>query len=277
VSPEAPAGHHSALVRAARALHLKKHRRERRCFLIEGPTCVEAALGSPVAIEHLFHFPGNERADGIAAAAAKAGRAIYRVDERTLRSIAQTQMPQGIIAVARFFHRDIAQLGEVVAGDQPRLVAILHRIGDPGNAGTLIRSADALGAAAVCCGADGVDPYNDKVVRASMGSLFHMPLFIYDSWAEIAAAAKAAGLAVVAAEPGAPDVRMVTIPSRTALVVGHERHGLADVDPGDVALRVGIPQRDRTESLNAAVAGSIALYEIARASGCLPAAHPENE
>jgi TrmH family RNA methyltransferase len=150
------------------------------------------------------------------------------------------------------------------------VVAVLHHIADPGNAGTLIRSAEALGAAAVCCGSGSVDPYNDKVIRASMGSIFHLPLFLYDGWERLAAAVRAAQLSLVAAEAGAPDVRLVTIPIRAALVVGHERLGLADIPAHDIQLRIGIPQHRRAQSLNAAVAGSIALYEIARASGCLP-------
>jgi TrmH family RNA methyltransferase len=279
VAPDASAGFHHALVRTARTLHLKKHRQERRCFLIEGPTCVESALAAEhVEIEHIFVCPGNARADAIAASAAASGRRIISIDERTLDSIAQTQSPQGIVAVARFFHREIGQLPDVIGhGPAPCLVAALHRIGDPGNAGTLIRSAEAFGVAALCCGAAGVDPYNDKVVRASMGSIFHLPLFLYDGWEQLARAAAEAALSVVAAEAGAPDVRSVTIPQRSVLVVGHERAGLADIPAEDIALRIGIPQRRRAESLNAGVAGSIALYEIARASHRLPGTASEND
>lgn len=269
----ATAGFHHALVRAARSLHVKKHRQEARCFLIEGPTAVDAALDSPATrIRHAFHRPGQKHADEVAARVAAAGIPVFEVDERAMRSIAQTQEPQGIVAVAPFFDRDIAELKHAVgSGPDPRLVAVLHDIGDPGNAGTLIRSAEAFGAVAVCCGAATVEPYNEKVVRASMGALFHLALFCYDGWPEFAAAARAAELAIVAAEAGAPDVRTVTVPHRTALVVGNERRGLRDIAEGDIALRIGIPQAIRGESLNAAVAGSIALYEIARAAGCLSA------
>ena len=160
---------------------------------------------------------------------------------------------------------------------RPQTVAVLHEINDPGNAGSLMRSAEALGVRAVCCGIAGVDPYNDKVVRASMGSMFHLALFCYDEWPQMAEAAREAGLQIVAAEAGAPDVRSVTLPPRTALVVGHERRGLSAVPGGDIAMRVGIPQSSRAESLNAAVAGSIVMYEIARASGCLPNAAPRTK
>jgi TrmH family RNA methyltransferase len=271
VPSDADAGFHHGLVRAARALHLKKHRQERRCFLIDGPTAVDAALHADgVEIDVVFHRPGQQRSDAAAAAAEAAGRHVVRVDERTMRALAPTKEPQGIVAVARYFHRDISELADAAGrADDPCLIAVLHDIGDPGNAGTLIRSAEALGASAVCCGSAGVDPYNDKVVRASMGSLFHLPLILYEEWRDFVQAARSAGVKIVAAEAGAPDVRSVTVPSRTALVIGHERHGLADIPASDVDLRIGIPQRRRAESLNAAVAGSIALYEIARSIGRL--------
>jgi len=273
------AGFHHPLVRAARALHLKKHRQDRRCFLIEGPTAIAAALGAPaVRIEQIFAAPRPGPSDDIAERAASAGVQVIAVDERTLRSLAQTREPQGIVAVARFFHHEIADLPIVLAPpDEPCVVAVMHAIADPGNAGTLLRSAEALGASAICCGSGGVDPYNEKVVRASMGALFHVPLFCYAGWTDFAKAAHAAGLSVVATAAGAPDVRSVTIPRRSAVLVGHERRGLSDIPAADVALEVGIPQSQRAESLNAAVAGSIALYEIARASGVLPNAARTND
>jgi TrmH family RNA methyltransferase len=224
-----------------------------------------------LTIERVFVHQGNPRAEAIAAKAASAGLSVIPVDDRTMRSIAQTRSPQGVVAVARFFHRGVEHLADAVGpASGACLVAVLHEIADPGNAGTLIRSADALGARAVCFGTDGVDPYNDKVVRASMGSMFHLPLFCYDEWPQFAKAAAKAELKVVAAEAGAPDVRWVTLPQRAAVVVGHERKGLSGVPDADISMRVGIPQSARAESLNAAVAGSIIIYEIARAAGCLP-------
>ena len=241
---------------------------------MEGPTAVEAGLRAPgLGVARVFVLADGEsdRIRAVGALAADNGVPVIAVDERTMRSLAQTQAPQGIVAVARFFHRPVQSLAEVMGGpDGPGFALVLHEIADPGNAGTLVRSADALGARAICCGTAGVDPYNEKVVRASMGSLFHIPLLCYDEWRDFAAAARAASLRIVAADAGGPDVRAVTLPSRLALLVGHERKGLAAIDAGDIAARVGIPQRPRAESLNAAVAGSIVMYEIARAIGSLP-------
>ena len=230
-----------------------------------------------MTLERIFVGADFDDARAFGAAGA-ANIPILTVDERSMRSLSQTQQPQGIVAVARFFHREIGALADAVgSGCEPCLVAVLHEINDPGNAGTLMRSAEAFGARAVCCGEAGVDPYNEKVVRSSMGSMFQVPLFIYGGWAEMAQAARQAGLQIVAAQAGAPDVRAVTLAPRTALVVGHERKGLAGVAAGDVDVRVGIPQSPKADSLNAAVAGSIVMYEIARAIGCLPMRAPENE
>ena len=95
--------------------------------------------------------------------------------------------------------------------------------------------------------------------------MFHIPLICYDEWSKLGDALSAAEISLVAAEAGAPDVRSVTVPRRVALLVGNERHGVTGVPDGAIEARIGIPQTPRAESLNAAVAGSIVLYEIARA------------
>jgi RNA methyltransferase, TrmH family len=259
-------------VRAARSLHLKKHRREQRCFLVEGPTAVQAALdASAVTLERIFVDSRVSLPEGIAAKAAARHVDVIAVDDRTMHSLSETRTPQGVVAVARFFDQEPSRLIEIAGAPSKNcIVLILHDVADPGNAGTLMRSAEAFGAAAVCCGSTGVDPYNEKVARASLGSMFHVPLVCYDEWSELRDALVAAKISLVAAEAFAPDVRSVTLPNRVALLVGNERHGIADVPPDAIDARIGIPQTVRAESLNAAVAGSIVLYEIARALKTVP-------
>ncbi len=189
---------------------------------------------------------------------------VFEVDQRTLDSLSQTKSPQGIVAVAPFLHHAAADLSALVSVG-PALVLILHDLSDPGNAGTLLRSAEAFGVAAVCFGPRAVDPYNDKVVRAAMGSLFRLPIVLYEEWAALQDAAGRAQLQFVAGEAHATDVRSVTLPDRVALLVGQERRGLRDVPQEALLSSVGLPQRDSVESLNAAVAGSILLYELSRA------------
>lgn len=256
---DAYAGRHNSAVRSARLLQQKKHRLERRCFLIEGPLLLQAALDSGASIEHVF-VAGDEQLYGL-----ERLPPVIRVDERTLDSLSQTKTPQGIVAVAKFIDRDASELTSFLPKIGPAVVLVLPNLSDPGNAGTLIRSAEAFGASAVCFGPGAVDPYNDKVVRASMGSLFKVPIVRYHEWAALVAVARAAKLQIVAAEASGTDVRDVTLPERACLVIGQEHHGFADVPRADIDTVVALPQRAAVDSLNAAVAGSLLLYEFDRA------------
>ncbi|HLN47159.1 MAG TPA: RNA methyltransferase [Magnetospirillaceae bacterium] len=259
------AGFHSPHVRAARLLHTKKHRAEARCFLIEGPALIEAALDSGVVPGAVFCIANGRAELAICVERAQhAGAPVYAVDERTLASLAQTRTPQGVVAQVAFIDREVNALPTLLPLDGPAIALILDDLDDPGNAGTLVRSAEAFGASAVCFGANSVEPYNDKLVRASMGALFRVPIVRYADWSELAGALTNAGLTLVGAAAGAPDIRSVELPKRSALVLGNERHGLHAVPAGAIAVRVGIPQRPAGESLNVAVAGSIVLYELAR-------------
>ncbi len=263
-------GYHSPQIRAARMLHHKKHRAERRCFLIEGPTLVEAALAAGAHLEAVYAVD-NPHA-GVAAAAAHAraaGVPVHAVERRTIDALSQTKAPQGIVGVARFLDRPIEALAGLVPDPGPALILILHDLDDPGNAGTIVRSAAAFKASAVCFGPHSVEPYNDKLVRAAMGSLFRVAILRYEHWGDMVRAAGAAGFAVAAAEAGGADVRSVTPNPRTALVIGNERRGLDGLPPSDIAVWIGIPQSQAVESLNAGVAGSILLYELARSCGLL--------
>jgi TrmH family RNA methyltransferase len=265
------AGFHHPLVRAAKALQQKKHRRLERCFLIEGPNTVAAALDANAKLRRVF-FTRDQAAGTVHELAERAAARdieVFEVDARTISVLAQTGSPQGIVAVADFVERPMAELSESAPAGAPALALVLHDLSDPGNAGTLVRSAEAFGARAVCFGPNAVEPYNDKLVRASAGALFRVAMYVYESWPEFAAAAREASLRIVAAEAGAPDVRSVTAGPRIALIIGHERHGMRDIAPDEIELRVGIPQSAHAESLNAGVAGSIMLYEISRSAGLM--------
>jgi TrmH family RNA methyltransferase len=151
---------------------------------------------------------------------------------------------------------------------QPRLVAVLYGVADPGNAGTVIRVADAAGADAVLLAGDTVDPHNGKCVRASAGSLFHLPITRTRRSEDVLVACRNAGLRLVAADGYATadlDDAEDALAQPTAWVFGSEAHGLpADVlAEVDEALRV--PIHGRAESLNLATAAAVCLYATARA------------
>lgn len=268
---EGELGFHHDTVRTARLLQQKKHRQERRCFLIEGLQLLNDALDARATVERVFALR-DDLSDELLARLRQAQVAIHIVDRRTIDSLAQTQAPQGIVAVAGFLHHEVAALPTLVPTSSPTAVLVLPNLSDPGNAGTLIRAAEAFGAAAVCFGSRAVEPYNAKVVRASMGSIFRVPIVSFANWEAVASQARAAHLAIVGTGTDGVDVRSVTLPARVALVIGQERHGLASIPRGDLELVLAIPQTTALESLNASVAGSIVLYELARAHGLLGSA-----
>jgi TrmH family RNA methyltransferase len=187
-----------------------------------------------------------------------------RVDDGALASLSDSVTPAGVVAVCR--HVDVP-LEEALSGT-PRLVAVCADVRDPGNAGTVLRTADAAGADAVVLAGSSVDAYNPKTVRATVGSLFHLPVALAPDPHTTVAAARRAGLVVLAAAgDGEVDLfaadDLLTRP--TAWLFGNEAHGL----PGDLAAaadhRVRIPIHGRAESLNLATAAAVCLYASARA------------
>jgi RNA methyltransferase, TrmH family len=195
--------------------------------------------------------------DDLAALAAEAGVPVSAVTERAAAGLSETVTPQGVVAVCDLVD---VPLADALSGT-PRLVAVLAGVADPGNAGTVIRVADAVGADAVVLAGHTVDPHNGKCVRASTGSLFHLPI-ARASVADTLDACRAAGLRTVAADGHAADdlTDAPGLGEPTAWVFGSEAHGLPDdvVASLDHALRV--PIYGEAESLNLATAASVCLY-----------------
>jgi RNA methyltransferase, TrmH family len=190
----------------------------------------------------------------------------HLVGPDVLGALAQTVTPQGVVAVCRVL--DVS-LERCLAGS-PALLAVCANVRDPGNAGTLLRVADAAGADAVLLAGSSVDPYNGKCVRASAGSLFHVPLAAGVDVEEAVSGARSVGLRVLAADgAGAVDLHEAEarglLAGPTAWMFGNEAWGL----PADVAARadavVRVPIYGRAESLNLATAAAVCLYASARA------------
>jgi TrmH family RNA methyltransferase len=186
------------------------------------------------------------------------------VDERALASLSDSVSPAGLVALCRFVDVPLAE-----AFRDARLVAICADVRDPGNAGTVIRCADAAGADAVVLAGSSVDAYNAKTVRASVGSLFHLPVAVEPSAEAAVRAAKAAGLTVLAAdgagETGLYDASLAELMTGpTAWLFGNEAWGLPDELAALADHRVAIPIHGRAESLNLSTAAALCLYESAR-------------
>ena len=257
----------SAQVSAARRLAKRAFRAADRRFLAEGPQAVREALALPGTVSALFAtVDAASRHADLLAAARDAGIEVRWVSGAVLETLAQTVTPQGVLAVCGFL--DVPLPGVLAAA--PRLVAVLAHVRDPGNAGTVIRAADAAGADAVVVTRASVDLYNGKCVRASAGSIFHLPVSVGADVADAVAALRAAGLRVLAADGAGPaDLDDLdaggALAGPTAWLFGNEAWGLpAEVrDLADDVVRV--PIHGRAESLNLATAAAVCLYASARA------------
>jgi RNA methyltransferase, TrmH family len=254
-------------LRAARRLTKRAFRQSERAFLAEGPQAVAEALATGARVTGLFvTAPAQARHAGLLARAAEAGVDVQVVSGEVMSELAQTVTPQGLLAVCDFVD---VPLGQVTAA-RPRLVALLANVRDPGNAGTVLRTADAAGADAVVFADASVDPYNGKCVRASAGSLFHLPVVAGTRLAEAVTALKRAGVRIVAADGRAettlddPGTR-AALATPTAWLFGNEAWGLP---PDLLALAdesVAVPIYGRAESLNLAAAAAVCMYASASA------------
>lgn len=255
----------SPRVRAVAKLAKREARSETGLFLLEGPQAVAEALAfRPELIVDLFATPtALEKYGAIAQAASAAGIEAEFVTEQVLDAMADTVTPQGVIAVCQQFP---AALKDILA-DGPKLIAILEEVRDPGNAGTIIRAADAAGADAVILTGRSVDLYNPKVVRATTGSLFHLPVALGAELESVVERVKSAGLQVIAADIKGADMlaarKAGALASPTAWLFGNEARGLTDEHYALADWVISVPIYGHAESMNLATAASVCLYESA--------------
>jgi TrmH family RNA methyltransferase len=254
---------------AARKLHRRSERAASGRFLVEGARAVREATH----VRELFvTADAAARHPDLVAAAPL----VSVITERAAAALSETVTPQGIVAVCDTV--DVA-LQTALAGG-PRLVAVLVEVSDPGNAGTVIRTADAAGADAVLLAGNAVDPHNGKCVRACAGSLFHLPIATHRSVPETIAEARRAGLRILAATAtGRRDLDEATLAGAllggpTAWLFGSEAHGFDEATLAMADETVRVPIYGRAESLNLATAAAVCLYASARAArhGAAPAA-----
>ncbi len=253
----------SPRVRAVAKLAKRNAREETGLFLVEGPQALREALGfHPELLVDVFATRGAfERHPELARGVAAAGLEVEHVTDAVLEAMADTVTPQGVVAVARRFPVSIEEL----LGGGARLVAILHEVRDPGNAGTIIRAADAAGADGVILTGKSVDAFNPKVVRSTTGSIFHLPLAQGASLEHALGLVRGAGMRVLAADISGDELPTLRdeLARPTAWLFGNEAHGLSAEELALADRAVRVPIYGHAESMNLATAASVCLYQSA--------------
>lgn len=254
----------NTLIKYIQKLDRRKSREKEKRFCLEGSLMVEEAL--------LFRWPLELLVYTREWSIGRAGRNILRlaseinlkrieIKEAVFLGISTTQTPQGVLAVARFPQNSPEEL----LARKPTLLVLVNSVRDPGNLGAIIRCTDAAGADGVLLTKKTVDPYNPKTLRATMGSIFHLPVVTGLETDNLPSLFSSVGLRIVAGDPSARDILSscdFTLP--TVLAVGNEARGCSETLLKKADRIVRIPMPGRAESLNVALATSIMLYEVVR-------------
>lgn len=253
-------GLQNPLVKAAAELKQKKYRQQRGEFLAEGLRTVEEAVAFKAAQQIFYTATEDERTLQLLEQAAYMQLKLTCVSEAVMKKIADTETPQGIIAVCRMQEQPLEQL--LASG---KLLLVLDRVGDPGNIGTMLRTADAAGVGGIILLKGTADIYAPKTVRSSMGSLFHVPVLSGVAEQEFIDNAKKAGYQLlVTALDGADNLYQADLKGRLAFVMGNEAGGVSASLLQQADKRVFIPMRGKAESLNVAMAAGIVMFEAMR-------------
>lgn len=233
-----------------RSLKERKGRRESGCFLVEGRKMVEEALRASFPVEALLV---DEKRIGEFALAQ--GIPTYALPENVLAAVCDTKTPQGIAAVVRIQYG--ARLG--------RRVVALDGVQDPGNVGTIIRTADAAGLDGVLFSDQCADVFSPKTLRATMGSIFRMPIQVTDDLPAALCCLRQKGYSILSSQlDGEPFYQRSSVGESFCLIIGNEGNGISDEVKATATHRVKLPMRGGAESLNAAIAAGIMMYDLMR-------------
>ena len=235
-------------VAAWKALKDRKGRRESGCFLVEGRKMVEEALKSAFNVEAVLVQEGVSFPDGLT-------MPVYELPAHVLAAVCDTKTPQGIAAVVQM--KEQSALG--------KHIVVLDGVQDPGNVGTIIRTADAAGLDGVLLSNQCADVFSPKVLRATMGSIFRMNLRTTDDLPGELTKLREKGYSILSSQlDGTPFYEREKVAEQFALVIGNEGNGVSEQVQQTATHRVRLPMRGGAESLNAAIAAAIMMYELMR-------------
>lgn len=250
-------------IKMIRSLYRRKQRWTKKLFLIEGIKIVEECIDINHPIENIVYSDDLFSAQGGEALfnRIKHDRRLINIPSKLYREISDTETPQGILAVVKF---EINSITNASIGDNP-FILLLDKVKDPGNMGTIIRTADAFGIDGIIVTDGCVDVYNPKVVRATMGSIFRVPIYNETNGAEIIKKLKDKGMTIYSTSlEESRYIQNVDFNKSCVLIIGNESRGVSSDIIALADRLIKIPMLGGAESLNAAIASSIIMYEAIR-------------
>lgn len=251
------------VIKHVKALSVKKYRDEYGEFIIEGIKLVREAVEYSAAISYLLVNAEKTEHDGIKGIIEKAeevGSNVIYLDGKVFDEISETETPQGVMAIVK---KNVFDL-EAVLKNTILNVLVLDEVRDPGNMGTIIRTADACGMDAVILSKGCADVYGGKVVRSTMGSIFHIPIITGINAPELICRMNAMGVLTIGADPyGEVPCTGIEKSDKNAIIIGNESNGLSDEVKASLLVKTRIPMPGKAESLNAGIAAAIMMYEVA--------------
>jgi TrmH family RNA methyltransferase len=263
-TPHSPlTGRDNKTIKHLASLADPKVRRQERAFLIEGVKMVEEALRDRLGVKQVVASPSltQHHGRGVIKLAEKSGVDILWISERLMDAIAESKTPQPVMAVVEMREHSEVQL----LSHGAKLIIIAHQLQDPGNLGTIIRTAEAVGASGVAVTPHTVDPWNARAVRGSMGSILRVPVVRIQSEHEFVLRCKQCGFQTAALElNGRETVFDLDLTAPTAVMVGQESAGIKAEELADFDHRIRIPMADTIDSLNVATSAAVVLYEAMR-------------
>ncbi|AFS77928.1 tRNA/rRNA methyltransferase SpoU [Gottschalkia acidurici 9a] len=254
----------NSIVKQIKLLHKKRERWNKKSFFIEGIRAVEQSILAKAEIEYIVYseklFTNNGGKD-LLEEVKKRNYKTYHISDKLFKDIGDTEQPQGILAVVRFKEYEL----EDILLSESNFLIVLDRVQDPGNMGTIIRTADAFGANGIIVTSGCVDIYNPKTIRSTMGSIFQIPIVHFDDIKECIMNLKKNNIEIIATSLDTNKYSYdVDLKSDCALVIGNEASGISKdvLDNSDYLIK--IPMTGEAESLNAAVASGVVMYEVLR-------------
>lgn len=247
------------LIKDIISLNRKKGRQKHNSFIIEGIKTIEEAIESHYPLKHIVYTDyllENQEGKNLFGKIEKRENLIY-VPRNLFKEISDTESPQGIIGISNIISRDIEEIYEL----ENKSLLFLDALQDPGNMGTIIRTADAFSIGGIIIREGSVDPYNPKVIRATMGSIFRVPLYFTDGIEELKNL-KSKGVKIYSTSlDGSMPIYKADFKEDFILSIGNESSGVSKEVLSLSNKLIKIPMTGKTESLNAAVAASIIMYE----------------